>query len=452
MSQSVSSGLSGWVSAAQRVTRRRHLRGAVGLGAAAALVGCDVSGQTAPPATAAPVTITYMSSLPETHPEGATRLELLANYNRSNELNITVDVSEGQARTTPEKMLTLGAAGTPPDLYYSAFNAVAGLFVAGITVDVDAELKGDREWARQRADIFPNYVDSQMWSGKLVAVPSYTNNQGIIYNIGLLQQDGVAPPKQNWTWNDFRTIAERFIRPNIIPFSMAWDDWDHWLGTTGSRPVSKDARKVTIDTPEMLATMELMLGFYSRGICQMAPDGESVSETYRQAKNDTVFELQGAYRFPTYRKNNAPPWMAIHIPIAPVRGQLFGFAGGHSLTISKVAPEKRRAAAQAAKWLTAPRQQVHHCLTANAIPISKAALNDKELQDYLKTDPPYKALVDLAPYGWRWPALPSFAKINGPIDTHVGAILRREVSISAGLDNAQREAQQALDEDVKLMQ
>jgi multiple sugar transport system substrate-binding protein len=434
------------------VTRRRHLRGAAGLGAVVALAGCETGGQPATPARAGPVTITYMSSLAETHPEGAARLELLADYNRSNELGITVDVSEGKAATNPEKMLTLGAGGTPPDLYYAAFTAVAGLFVAGITVDVDAELKGDREWARQRADVFPNYVESQVWAGKLAAVPSYTNNQGIVYNTGLLQQDGAAPPRQNWTWNDFRALAERFIRPNIIPFSMAWDDWDHWLGTTGSRPISKDARKVTIDTPEMLATMEFMVGLYSRGITQMTPDGKSVSETYRQAKNDTVFELQGAYRFPTYKQNNAPPWMAIHIPVRPQNGQLFGFAGGHSLTISKVAPEQRRAAARVAMWMTAPKQQVFHCIKANAIPISKAALNDKDLQDYLKTDPPYKALADLAPYGWRWPALPSFAKINGAIDTHVGAILRREVSISGGLANAQRDAQQALDEDVKLMQ
>ena len=208
---------------------------------------------------------------------------------------------------------------------------------------------------------------------------------------------------------------------------------------------------MTIDTPEMLATMELMLGFYSRGITQMTADGKSVSETYRQAKNDTVFELQGAYRFPTYRQQNAPPWGSIHIPLRPEKGQLFGFAGGHSVTVCSVAPEKRRAAAQVGKWFNAPHAQAQACIRANAIPVSKAAMNDKEFQDYLKTDPPYKALVDVAPYGWRWPALPSYAKINGAIDTHVGAILRREVSISGGLANAQRDAQQALDDDVKLM-
>ena len=84
-----------------------------------------------------------------------------------------------------------------------------------------------------------------------------------------------------------------------------------------------------------------------------------------------------------------------------------------------------RYGAQVARWLTAPRQQVHHRLKANAIPIREAVPpNDKELQNYLTSDPPYRALADVAPYGRRWPALPSFAKINGAIDTHVGAIRR----------------------------
>ena len=437
-------------SSARRMTRRSYLRGAVVGGAAVALDGCGASTQSTA-AVKTPVTIRYMSQLVETHPDGAMRLELINTFNRTNELGITVDVSEGKAATTIDKIKALAAGGSQPDFYYQPFNLAADLFVSGVTVDVENELKGDKEWAKQTADIFPNMLETSMWNGKLVAVPGHTNNQGIIYNLGLLQRDGVAVPKQNWNWNDFRAVAERFIQPNVIPFSVNWDDWDHFLGTTGSRPVSKDGRKVTIDTPEMLATMEFMVGLYSRGIAQFTPDGKSVAEIYRNAKNDTVFELQGTYRFPTYRQNNAPPWGAIHIPIRPQGGQLFGYAAGQSPVILNTAPEKRRAAAELARWITAPKQQAQHCIKSNVIPVSKAAMNDKDFQEYLKTDPPYKALVDLAPYNWRWPLLPSYAKINGAIDTHAGAILRREVSISAGLANAQREGQLALDEDVKLM-
>src|SRR4029453_12998784 len=143
----------------------------------------------------------------------------------------------------------------------------------------------------------------------------------------------------------------------------------------------------------------------------------------RLAKNDTVFELQGAYRFPVLKTNNAPQWAAIHIPIRPQGGQIFGFAGGHSVAVANVAPDKRRAGAQVGKWLTNARQQGRTCIKTNTVPTLQGAKNDR----------PFKALVNLAPYNWRWPALPSQPKINGAIDTHVGAILRREVSISAGL-------------------
>ena len=72
-------------------------------------------------------------------------------------------------------------------------------------------------------------------------------------------------------------------------------------------------------------------------------------------------------------------------------------------------------------------------------------------QHYLKTDAPFKGFVDLAPNGWRWPTLPSWGKIFGALDTGVAAILREEVGIKDGLARMQQEAQQLLDEDVRLM-
>ena len=57
----------------------------------------------------------------------------------------------------------------------------------------------------------------------------------------------------------------------------------------------------------------------------------------------------------------------------------------------------------------------------------------------------------MAPYGWRWPALPSYAKINAAVDTTVQTIIRQEIGIKAGLAQIQREAQTLLDEDLKLM-
>jgi hypothetical protein len=61
------------------VTRAGVLRAGVGTIAAAGLTGCGA--EQAPVRSTGPVTVTYMSGLPETHPTGAARLALMTEYN-----------------------------------------------------------------------------------------------------------------------------------------------------------------------------------------------------------------------------------------------------------------------------------------------------------------------------------------------------------------------------------
>ena len=437
----------------RQLSRRRMVLGLRAAAPAAALVAACGAETSAPTPASAPVTITYMSNLPETHPEGETRLKNLAEFNATNTQKITVNVEEGKASSNETKIKSLAAGGTPPDLYYTAYYFVAEFLANGMTVDLETELKGDKEWGKQRADIFPAMLESSQWAGKLAGMPGYTNNQGVIYNTGLLQQAGVAPPKQGWTWNDFKQIAQRFVRPDVIPYSNAWSTYGHYLRTAGGLIISKDARKMQVDTPEMLQVMEHFLDLLNSRIMLPREDGKAgLSETYRAAKNDTVFESQGPYRIPTLRQVNAPTFGVTHIPVHPQKKQVAASNGGHSMIVFKDAPvERRAAAAQVARWMNGPHAQAQMCINATSIPVSKAAMDSKELQEYLKTDPQFKGFVDLAPFGWRWPPLPSFAKIIPAIQTNLDTIMRKEQGIKAGLANAQREAQALLDEDVKLM-
>jgi multiple sugar transport system substrate-binding protein len=431
--------------------------GAAGALGTAVLAACGTTAQAPASPASEPVTVVFMhndSNTPQ-RPEGATRVALLEEFSASNPLRITVNTAEAQASSNNDKIKTLAAAGTPPDLYYTAYYFPAEFYLAGMTIDVDAELKGDREWGRQRADIFAPMLESSLWAGKLIGVPGYTNNQAVIYNTGLLQQAGVASPKQGWTWDDLKAAGQRFVRPDSVPLSIGWSHtWQHFLGTTGSRPISRDAKKITFDTPEMLQVAELYLDLLKRGIALKAPDGKNgLFETYQQAKNDTVFEVQGPYRIPVLRQNNAPAFETIHVPVHPGKRQVLAVNGGHNVVVFKdVPPARRQAAAQVAKWLNGPHAQAQMCIKATSIPVSKAALDAKELQDYLKSDLPFKGFVDLAPNGWRWPTLPSWGKIFGVLDAAVASILREESGAKAALAAAQQEAQTLLEEDVRLMQ
>jgi hypothetical protein len=118
---------------------------------------------------------------------------------------------------------------------------------------------------------------------------------------------------------------------------------------------------------------------------------------------------------------------------------------------SKTNPaDHKQAAARVALWLNAPHAQAQMCIQATSLPVSNAAFQSKELRDYLKTDPQLKGFVDMAPHGWRWPALPSYAKISGALNKTINDIFAGKVSIQDGLTQAQQAAQVLLDQDLKL--
>src|SRR5687768_250897 len=101
---------------AARQTRRGVMkRAATGVAGAAAvpgfaaMAGCGALGSSPAPQSA-PVSVTYISHLGETHPEGKGYLDLLEEYNRSNQEKITVKLEEARPATGYDKMLTLSAA------------------------------------------------------------------------------------------------------------------------------------------------------------------------------------------------------------------------------------------------------------------------------------------------------------------------------------------------------
>lgn len=434
----------------RRTTRRLIL--SVGAGAIGAIAGAcgdggsAGSGASAP--SAGPVKLAYLSNLADTHPEGAARLGLLAEYQKEFSAKVTIDIEGGKAATPLDKYKSLAAGGSAPDLGYVAYYEAADMFTSGMVIDVDTELKGDKEWVKQRADLYPTMLESSSWAGKLVSIPMYTNDVAMIWNKGLLDQSGVAAPKEGWTWDDLKSASAKASKPDRVVLSMNWGFWLLLLRTTGGSPISADAKKMTIDTPELLETIEFMQGMIKAGYAPA--DGKT--ETYREAKNDTVFELQGPYRIPTLRQANAPAFGVIHAPVNPRKKIIATTNGGHNVVIFKeTSAERRAASAQLARWLNAPHAQAQMCIKATSLPVSKAAFGSKELQDYVKTDVEMKGFIDLAPNGWRWPALPSWPKLNKAVQDAVNAILKNEISPRDGLAKAQRDAQALLDVDVKLM-
>lgn len=437
------------------MNRRRVVIGsALGGGVLASLAACGSEAGGGAGRAAAPVAVTYVSHLGETHPEGKGYLDLLEEFNRTNQEKITVKLEEARPASAYDKMLAQAAAGTPPDVARIDSTRSGSLFVPGATMDMEDALKRDKDWAKQKADMFPGHLENQVWGGKLMSVATYQAVQGIVYSPKLLGRAGVAIPKQGWTWNDFREAALKAAKPpETWGLSFAWimHHLLSWMGTMGASYVSADKRKMTVNTPDGQEAAEFVLDLIKS---KVTADVET-RELFQKGTDEAVFEQNGPFRMPTYRQKGITDFGVIHHPVHPNKKVVSGYADGSEVVIFRGLPaERQAAAARVALYLNGPYAQAQQCIRVTMVPVSKAAANAKELQDYLKADPQHKAFVDVAFQGRsaRFPSLPSYQKIvNETLTPGVAAIFGQKVSVRDGLNDMQQRTQTLLDDDLKLM-
>ena len=425
-------------------SRRACLAGAGTLVGSAVLAACG-AGQPAAPGAAlsTPVTLSYVSVLPATNPEAAGWLDALQDWNPQND-KISLRLDDAQGATDITKLKAMLAANTIPDLMMTGYRGdPADLYNLGATIDVETELKTEKDWDRQRADIFPGYLETSRWAGKLVAIPCHGTCQAMIYSPDLLQRAGLTAPKERWTWNDFLTMARKVARPpDVWGLDLNWSYvfWAMWVGSNGARPLTKDNRRLTLSTPQVQEATTFMLDLVRGGVAPPESSAELIG------KGQTAFEHQGSYRIAPLRQSGTS-FGVIHMPI---KTELFVSASGYSALVPRnVPPERRHASALVAKWLNAPAQQAKLCARSLSQPVSKAATEHKIIRDLMAADPQAKGFLELAPYAWRWPNLPSFGKLGPVLATAVGDILGQKIGVNDGLARAERDGQPFLDDDAR---
>lgn len=429
-----------------RTTRSRMLKTGTTALAAGVLAACGPLGQGAPgqATTKKLLTLTHWTVLARTHPTGEARhseIEARAAELRT-KLGVTVELDVGST----EKAVVAAAGGTPPHTQWVEYWNGALLFAPGLTVDPDEQLKKEKEWAAQRKDIFPSMLESSLWLGKLTSIPGDTNNRGIYYDKAVLARAGVAPPTPNWTRDEFTQKVLRASAPpdrwgfTITPGSL---DFLIFYGAAGGKLMNKEQTKWTVDNEvgrEALRYLHDLV--YARQAIPAPPPGELM----RRGEGKVAFDITGNFRLPDLRK------VGVDVGAAPVPVHRARFTGAHgwNLAVFKVGdPDVQHAAARFAMWLNAPAFQVPGLIKGDNVPVSRAALEHKDFQDYLARDPVVKVFNDQAPHAFRVPTFPSGRKSELTLGEFVKKALLNEMALNDALVEGQREAQLILDEDLR---
>ncbi len=135
------------------------------------------------------------------------------------------------------KILTLVAAGTPPDVVVVATEG-AQLFADRLAAPLDEYVRRDAdELADYFSDVHPSLVEAFMYQGSLFQLPMDFNAANVYHNTAALERAGVGRPADDWTHDDFLDVARRMQRGasgSFRPFfwtNRLWGGVVPWLYT-----------------------------------------------------------------------------------------------------------------------------------------------------------------------------------------------------------------------------
>jgi multiple sugar transport system substrate-binding protein len=326
-------------------TRRSLVLGATAGALAPALVACGGPGASgdAPRGDASrqPVRLSVL-----THSAGeADAFKAMFEQFKTRRPEITIDFSTGTTgganAAYNEKLVSLVAAGDPPDVFKTAPFGFGQLAHGGAYLALDdyvkraaAEVKPD--------DFFPSHYEGSKYRGKLYALPQTGAPQALWINVDLWQREGMSIPSWDSTWQDLlraaTAITKRDAGGPALQLGTGRPDWISWIWSAGGDVYNVEGTKMLIDQPPAVEALTWLQESVHRH--RVAPNNqEQADQTLSMFENGrlgTAFGNRGGLG--RYQNINGFTFDAAPLPRGP-KGRVAQTAVGHT-SISAVSKAK----------------------------------------------------------------------------------------------------------------
>ena len=218
-----------------QLTRRGLLAGAVGVGSLALL------GSQWPRLTGADIPGRHDDSLSiailGTNQDAAARQSLVDAFTaRHPDISVRLQAVQGTDWADFfAKILTMVAAGTPPDVCVVATEG-AQLFAERLAEPLDEFIKRDAAQVQDYFDdVHPSLIEAFMYKGSFYQMPIDFNAANMYFNTEAMRWAGVPYPAADWTHQDFLTMARQMRQAagsGFVPFywtNRLWGGIVPWL-------------------------------------------------------------------------------------------------------------------------------------------------------------------------------------------------------------------------------
>lgn len=155
-----------------------------------------------------------------TSQDAAARTELVRAFNRKHpDIPVRIQAIQGADWSNFfAKILTMVAAGTPPDVCIVATEG-AQLFADRLAEPLDAYVTRDKAEVQDYFDdVHPSLIEAFMYRGSLYQLPIDFNAANAYFNTAALTKAGLQLPEPHWTHEDFLATARAMRKANSGSF------------------------------------------------------------------------------------------------------------------------------------------------------------------------------------------------------------------------------------------
>jgi multiple sugar transport system substrate-binding protein len=164
-----------------------------------------------------------------------------------------------------EKLQTLIAAGTPPDVFDMWEGYVAPYAANGVLMDLTPYVEADPEWKME--DFQPAAVAASSYKDRLYTIVRdfYPGPAMFFYNKDMFDQAGYEYPSFEWDWNKMRDAAKALTKDNnddgmADQWGLAFEPWFvvwlHWLWSNDADLFNSDETKCALTDPKAAETLQ----------------------------------------------------------------------------------------------------------------------------------------------------------------------------------------------------
>jgi len=376
--------------------------------------------------------------------EGKAMTSAAARFNATHpKIHVTVQ-NYGNADYALQKVLTAIRGGAYPDIAYLYGSWAANIARSPTAVDLSSRIK---EPGVNWNDFWPAERQAVQVGDKVIGMPALVDNLALVYNKKLFDQAGIPYPTANWTWDDFRSAAQKLTDPSAKQFGWAYvadgsEDtvwrFDALLWQAGGDILNSDNTKAEFNSPAGVQAATLLQ--------QMATVDHSV---YLDNGNGNYANLFNSGKIAMLFTG---PWDLSSFPDVDYGVQVLPGLTNHQ-TISGPdqwvlfdnGSERTRAAWTFLKWFTSPQQAMIWSTQTGDLPIRASQTQLPGYDAYVKKYPGVSVFVQNEANAVKArPVIANYNEVSQAMGQAIQAVLLGKGQPQDELDQAAQQVDQTL--------